>query len=443
MRKLLVVLVICIGNVLNINAVPAVNHNSEFSFSTIYDATTNKFISDLPEMLRILSKHGFRQVGVEIGNYADLCQMMGCDCVRIYTYNKGDIIVKLYIDDIIDPHGEWISTDIIFKSEIRNANFLKEATNMGFRAGVPVEGSVDYTRKLCSFESGARYLGKNDKALPAINIDRCDDDPDRDAQIFILTPEVNAKLSQYDEIDLFSYGLARVSKAGKWGFIDLNGDEIIPCIYDMNVGRFSEGLALVELDYDSEYNASKIMFIDKKGKEIINGHYYLRPTGNSLDASLEGPPVFYNGVCIVCADANWAFPDGNYEDKELVDVIINKKGEILSMDDDDNFLYMDYPTEETELNVYPYGYCSPIENAYKNEKLTGRSYYIGHDTIPGGNGTSLIHHYLVDLDRPHITQLVTEIYGLMDYRGVSTISPAIKSKFDRSVVMYLLHRDRN
>lgn len=40
------------------------------------------------------------------------------------------------------------------------------------------------------------------------------------------------KFSEYDFVGDFSEGLARVRKADKWGYIDEEGNEVIPLIYD-------------------------------------------------------------------------------------------------------------------------------------------------------------------------------------------------------------------
>ena len=448
-KVFLTCLTICFSNILGLNAFSAVNKDSGFSFYTIYNPTTHYFISDLPEMLRILYERGFRQVRVETGEWTDLCQMAGCDCVRIYTYRKGDIIVKLYIDEIMDPHGEWISTDIMFKSKAMQEKFLNDAIRMGFQAGDPFEGSVFYTRKhkdgfVYAFEAGGRYVVmERECCWPSIQLGGGYDEPIRDTKIFRLTPEVRVKLYKYDEIDLFSYGLARVCKDGKWGFIDLNGEEVIPCIYDMNVGRFSEGLALVELDYDLEYGASKVMFIDNKGKEIIKGNYFLPRVGNSQDESFNGPPVFYNEKCEVWVRAKDAYPNGNYEDNELLAVTINKKGKIVSIDDEDVCPELNDLPEGYKINSYPYGYLTPIEKAYKYEDLTGSPYYIGCDTIPGGNGSSLLSLYLVDLTKPKPSQLVEEIHGIMDFTGACTISQTTRINFERRAMAYISRRYRD
>lgn len=65
----------------------------------------------------------------------------------------------------------------------------------------------------------------------------------------------------YDDSGEFCEGLAWAKKGGKYGFIDKSGNVVIPCKYDWAIS-FSEGLAPVKLD-------GKCGFIDKSGKEII------------------------------------------------------------------------------------------------------------------------------------------------------------------------------
>ena len=65
----------------------------------------------------------------------------------------------------------------------------------------------------------------------------------------------------YDMVGSFSEGLAAICKKGKWGYIDKGGNEIIQCIYD-GADSFSQGLAMVIIN--GEYNV-----IDKCGNKII------------------------------------------------------------------------------------------------------------------------------------------------------------------------------
>ena len=67
---------------------------------------------------------------------------------------------------------------------------------------------------------------------------------------------------QYEDAQAFSEGLAAVQKGGKWGYIDTDGEVVIPFEYDIAF-IFNEGLAVVgfltdtyeqeEYDWDEEY----------------------------------------------------------------------------------------------------------------------------------------------------------------------------------------------
>lgn len=56
----------------------------------------------------------------------------------------------------------------------------------------------------------------------------------------------------YDRIEYFSEGLARIRRAsgdlqGAWGYIDLRGREVVPCVFD-ETRDFSDGLAAVKTE---------------------------------------------------------------------------------------------------------------------------------------------------------------------------------------------------
>ena len=74
----------------------------------------------------------------------------------------------------------------------------------------------------------------------------------------------------YDYIENFHDGMARVTKGDKIGFIDKMGNEVIPCIYDpleMDVNlSFSNGLALVSKD-------DELFYINKKGEKAFPLNY--------------------------------------------------------------------------------------------------------------------------------------------------------------------------
>ena len=98
---------------------------------------------------------------------------------------------------------------------------------------------------------------------------------------------------QYDDVWLFSEGLAAVKVNNKWCFIDKKGNMVIPAVYD-SVWDFSDGLALIKLN-------NKYGFIDTKGNMVIPAVY-------------ETAFPFSDGLSLVYTNGGYGF--------------INKKGEI-------------------------------------------------------------------------------------------------------------------
>jgi len=72
------------------------------------------------------------------------------------------------------------------------------------------------------------------------------------------------------ESTLFSNGLLAVLKDGKWGYINENGEEVIPSKYDWALAFSECGLALVAID---DYENRKYGYINTKGEEIIQIKY--------------------------------------------------------------------------------------------------------------------------------------------------------------------------
>ncbi len=88
---------------------------------------------------------------------------------------------------------------------------------------------------------------------------------------------------KYDDAYSFNEGLARVNiggktdelgnfKGGKWGFIDKTGKIVVDLKYDY-VRDFSEGLAAVLVKENEDDYFGQWGYVDKTGKEIIPLHY--------------------------------------------------------------------------------------------------------------------------------------------------------------------------
>lgn len=119
-----------------------------------------------------------------------------------------------------------------------------------------------------------------------------------------ITDALSSAIRKYTAITEFHEGYAAVRRNDKWGYINSEGNEVIPCKY-VGVSPFSEGLACVYLEDDN----MPIEFIDKKGNTIISGYYGFAENGGMT----YEPITFRNGVCCI-------------SDKEHNDVWIDKKG---------------------------------------------------------------------------------------------------------------------
>jgi hypothetical protein len=108
----------------------------------------------------------------------------------------------------------------------------------------------------------------------------------------------NIKKNNWRREYYFAEGLAGGVKNGKYGFIDCEGKEVIPFIYDY-VQPFFGGLAEVNRNY-------KLGFIDKTGKEVIPCIY------DDINGTFE----YSEGLVVVKKD-------GRY-------FSINKKGECVA-----------------------------------------------------------------------------------------------------------------
>ncbi len=70
---------------------------------------------------------------------------------------------------------------------------------------------------------------------------------------------------KYEEIYPFERGIAKVQRNGKFGYINEQGEEVIECKFDY-IGPFKNGRAIVKLD-------GKLEIIDTEGTVITEGNH--------------------------------------------------------------------------------------------------------------------------------------------------------------------------
>lgn len=149
---------------------------------------------------------------------------------------------------------------------------------------------------------------------------------DKDIEI---TYALSKSVHRYDGLTSFHEGFAAVIKNGKWGYINSDGEEVIPCKYE-GASPFSEGLACV---YVSE-NDMSVEFIDRKGNVVIKGFYGYAMQGGTYYAPLS----FSNGKCFVFDKEEneiWIDKDGNVVDEpQIVDEDFESDGTVKFEVDD-------------------------------------------------------------------------------------------------------------
>ncbi len=91
----------------------------------------------------------------------------------------------------------------------------------------------------------------------------------RDGVYIAIDTEGNEVLvfSEYTSVDSFSEGLARVEKGGKIGFVNKNGELVVPIIYSpMGMPKFKCGVAVIEKD-------GKYGVIDNENNTVVPFEY--------------------------------------------------------------------------------------------------------------------------------------------------------------------------
>lgn len=255
-----------------------------------------------------------------------------------------------------------------------------------------------------------------------------------------ITPEFAEAIQKYDQIDAFSEGMAAVRKDGKWGYINLKGEEVIPCQFSdaFPPGQFSEGLACVvdeRSDADKKLWNNRVGFINKKGEWVITGDYFTdSPTISSVwEEDSHKLPSFKDGKCAVWNTAVFSLDgDGStetgwskeYEANKII--LIDKNGKSEDVADSIGYKMAYYR---------PYNIIVPYKDiaSSKESKVVYDDYAItvARDTTECGNGARLVTWQILDAnDYPYQTEEKTIQY-FIDKQGNSTLTSAQKEAMEQ------------
>ena len=185
---------------------------------------------------------------------------------------------------------------------------------------------------------------------------------------------------EFDYVDGFNEGFARVQKDGKWGYINTKGEQIVECKFD-NAWSFNEGFARVQKD-------GKWGYINTKGEQAI-------------ECKFDDVWFFSEGLASVQKDGKWGY--------------INTKGEQIverkfdyAMDFNEGFAWVKKDGKWGRINTKG---CFVIFDESKNE------IEVFDKAIDRSNNT----FYLSRLDNK---------FGLLDENFSVVIKNSIYGKFE-------------
>lgn len=168
--------------------------------------------------------------------------------------------------------------------------FLMLITALFVQCGTKNGSEPEQTASITTSSNQDTIIEKKQKVLTKVLTKEKGEHAD---DIVVLTPEFIKAIQGYDEIGVFSEGLAAVKKDGKWGYINTKGEVAIPITIDTqySVGRFSEGVAYV-VDEDRSYG---FRLIDTNGKTVFTSE---EGEGTAIDCDhIESAqlPYYVNG----------------------------------------------------------------------------------------------------------------------------------------------------
>lgn len=233
-----------------------------------------------------------------------------------------------------------------------------------------------------------------------------------------ITPEFAKALERYDQIDAFSEGMAAVHRDGKWGYVNLKGEEVIPCQFSdaFTPGQFSEGLACVVDDRneaDKELWNKRVGFINKKGEWVIEGNFFTEahcPYASMQEYS-DYLPSFKDGKVAVWNKSS-TYDNWDEWDNTNKIVLIDHKGEIYETPDSIGRYLLEYKPYTSSTSSEP----KQIQ-VYENYYLTEY-----RDTLQCDNEAKLVTWQILDMNNFPYQTNEKAIQYFIDNHGNSTLT---------------------
>lgn len=169
---------------------------------------------------------------------------------------KGETIIPFKYDNVHDwwwPSNDDYRSRYFSESGIAIVSVKSKSNSIDSKYGLVTKDGIEIFP--CNFSKSPQIILKDQVCL----IDNKD-------QLFIVYPDGQYRYLKYQHVGRLKAGLAEVEYNGKYGYVDENFNEVIPCIYEY-VGRCSQNHLFI-VSKNKYYGV-----IDKDGKEIIPFKY--------------------------------------------------------------------------------------------------------------------------------------------------------------------------
>lgn len=303
--------------------------NCRLLLSTLFLLFSITLFAQVREMAEVMPQFQGGEKGLKVW----LSQNMKYPQESIENKEEGKVVISC----IINEEG-WVNEPRIIRHVCDNldAEAMRLVTNMpkwkpasqdgkpcAVRYVLPIVFSIAAetartTQERRAFESGGHHKSSEretlkDETTIVVN--------SNNGELSDISTEFIQSIKQYENFARFSEGMAAVQKKGKWGFINVKGEEVIPCKYDEGARIFSEGLAAV-------MHGDKYGYINTKGEEVISNKYdwafpfcegfakvilngkcgFINTKGTLVvPCKYDRAGAFSEGLAAVFRDGNWGY----------------------------------------------------------------------------------------------------------------------------------------
>lgn len=253
----------------------------------------------------------------------------------------------------------------------------------------------------------------------------------------IITNAFIKNIQRYKELGSFHDGLARIGRNGKYGYMNIKGEEVIPCSYT-DADDFSNGVARVRVDGKTKYidvngndvpspntqssGATNLQSSNEFTIKVVNGKYGYADTSGKIviPCKYDGAKPFRNSYAAV---EKYEYINGAPVMSDEYDPrwgVIDESGNVIIP-----FKYNFYYDAENDIPLFSEGVAIVQDKTEKfgffdknGKRLTPCKYTVAQ---PFSNGVAYV-EYKIKLGKQGNKVKYATLKGYVDANGKDTFS---------------------